>query len=630
MDRLDLEAKILERKDRIDRFIRRADRVVAPWLTKYLSTLMTLNQVNPITAEKGFGPPMSRRHLPTWTKIIEIFLHYYAFKMTLIICSTHDYNRVLFELSALNHTSASNYHTDADRQRIHNDYEIASRRLDWLGSPLRDAGFAFEINAIYEIAIFYLIYVGTRIIMKVLGRPFELSIMKFFMNEQKERANMRAEVIKQTDEFIASSRNHLMACRQGGERDQFNPFQMQDEKQIVELESVLGEIQLVGFRASDRLSGNNYRQRLMAHSIQMMRVSELLQGNRLLPFNRTDRWLSIMRLFVAFAHVQVQIFGAMVLVVTYFIYPFIICGAGFHLGKADILLMHEVLPYNVIGVQLLYFYAIMIVALAVDLSRYAHGILDKINELNHTINRMDWTLDNFGRLQLSATTDDHLCKAKLSMINHLDSSLLAILIHFKMFKSQMRYAQEFQRYGVTVVIIVMSGAPILGRFVAAHLDVESKSVCTTASITLLVICDFVIFPACYLQARCLSIYRRLNILLGELVYIEKLLEDEIVTDDNYIKRRKSSAQTTIRTTNSYDGTGRSTSGLRLSMGLLRRELRVPEALIEKFTTVSYFGAATYSNFLSVHFWVILLLISTWLKKIDTKATSLLGTFSLGL
>lgn len=535
------------------------------WLKAAFNFLIKMNQVNP-AGEDGFGPSVKRCDLPLWSKFAEIFTLYFAVKLIVGELAQHEYDRLSFDIDALNRSSSCSAEKYA---KLSEDLRRINGRLDMIGSPWREIRYPVELIYLFEVALSYVAYIGFKLFVYRKG-PVRLGVLRFLLDEERECANINRDICKQVEEFLVSNENHLWACHSdyylGGSRNKIG-----------------------------HISGciNEFQEELGSHSSLAKEVLHLLVENCLIPPNRTSKWLSCMQTLACILILLMEMSGLVIGVLFFIVFPKFVMQVPFHSGPADIMFAMEAVIYCTLGLQTCCLYLVLLVVSSVDMVKYALELRKLIRQaikMTHQIREASFAIQ----------ASQH---QRAASIRQLNSSLIAILVQFKMFREQLTAIQGIQGLGLSLVMLDMILGPILSRLVAARLDYSSKVIAVPTMLFIMILADLVIGPACYLQARCLDIYRSLASLLANL----------IATEESCGGKTK-----TIWSTN----------GLSFSQSLLQRELSVPEVMVSRFTTKTPFGQVTYSRFLAIHFWCGLLLISLWQSDSSSTGNAIADSLQL--
>lgn len=164
----------------------------------------------------------------------------------------------------------------------------------------------------------------------------------------------------------------------------------------------------------------------------------------------------------------------------------------------------------------------------------------------------------------------------------INSDLLLILMHYRLFAAQLRPAQKSLGFWVLACVGIMVSFPIFGRLHVPYInDRMARFICIIICLVIIGSPDIALVPLCRMNSRCLDLCRSLWTLMATLVAMEDQPKFCHLLN-------------------------------RHSVLLLRKELSHPERLESQFAIATLGWAFTYAELLKLHFWlglVVLLFVS---------------------
>ena len=190
----------------------------------------------------------------------------------------------------------------------------------------------------------------------------------------------------------------------------------------------------------------------------------------------------------------------------------------------------------------------------------------------------------------SALPEDDNCynRNNRQSANKMNTNLLFILMHYKIFIAQANPVVKTLDPMTIVVSILLLLIPIIVRFHLPYLnmfrDTDIRFFAVSLSLTMIVPTNLIILPLCYFQSRCEDLYRALSSLLAHMIEIE-------------------SEPNARGTYNQH------------ALLMLTKELRNPDLFMDQFKARFASLSGTYTTLVKVHFWYGLIVISI---MVDSK------------
>lgn len=545
-----------------------------------LVRLMQLSQVNP-AGDDAFGPAVDRRHLPRWSKLVELFIVYFSIKLSFCTLAQHDYNRLSSSVGSIDQQSRDETLANLSEQQLkqQQSQQLAEElqrsidRLDALGSPLRQLNYLVEGVYICILLFVNALHFIPRLITHEEGH-LSISMVRFILNPDKERQNLQVDISQLTNGFLVSSENYLRLRWQ--------------------VRSKMGQRFRLAVESNRRGSFISNRHELDEHETHSMVVQDvcyLVLAGQLEPLNRCWEWSQAMELLAVWLLIYVNIVGGLLCLCFTFVVPFYVkANFYYHLGPSDCWLFIEIILYLMIGLQLTGLHILTMVMLSIDQIKYA-------NELRHLIQATTWLSDQ----TCTPPERPELACRKDASLRQLHMQLMRVLLQLRLFRAQLASSRRAKEQGMSLIIMFMAIIPILVRALVVHMSNEMKLASSLGALVIILLADTMILPTCHLYARCLDIHRALSSLLAHLVGATHFGGKELRS--------------------SWSATGMSHS-----QWLLRKDLNMPDGMLEKFATETLFGKLTYHKAIGVHLWCGILLISLWLKGAGSTGNLLVDTF----
>lgn len=537
----------------------------ACWLRSGVVYMIQLAQVNP-AGSKGFGPSVERRHLPRWSKLVELYYVYFTIKLAICLVAQHEYNQLYEKIQTMaqsSHENASMWLTEGHHhQQLTDELARSTEWLHYVGAPWRELRYPIEILYSTILVFSAAAYVVTRIGYYKAGQS---KVARFILNPDKERRSINKEMCQLADEFLVSSGNYLRVCREANRMEVHRSMAIESGSGGAFIETNSRSINRNG-----------------THLVLFQDVSELLLSGHLMPLNRNNKWLQKLVSFSGSMFLQVAITSAVTNFIIVAIVPYYEEENFYYLtGPADVLFMVEITLYLALFIQLASFYATILTLTPIDQIEYALKLRQLIQD---TI----WRID-----QTSGVQFDQKCPSERAIaVRRLHMDIVAVMIQLKMFQRQLASGQIVRGRALTSMVILMATSPIFARAVTLHMNDQTKLVVLIGSLVVVLVIDCIIVPNCLLYARCLDIHRDLSSMLAHLVGVTHY-QGGLETRISWLS-----------------------SGLGHSLWLLRKELNLPEGMLEKVATSTLFGKLNYYSAIGIHFWCGILLISLWLKEPD--------------
>lgn len=547
--------------------IKRVEPFYVHWLRSTIIYVFELAQVNPVSAS-GFGLSDRRCDLPLWSKLAELYFTYFSFKLAFCVFVHYEYDRLRLQLKSMNQPPLA-YDQGKHQQRqqqLASELQQSIKLLDLVGSPWRELEFA--VQGVYGILVVYadVIYFYAKYVFYKSGR---VSLVRFILNPDKECHNIHRDTCQLADSFLVSSENYLRACREL-KWDVFHRSNALDSG-----------------RGGQFISNSFKFDESKTRPILVQDVAELVLSGRLEPLNRTRRWLQIMELVTVSMMIYIMSLSLFLwfgigVIMPHFIEP----NFHYHLGPSDCWFFIELVSFIAIGLQVVSYYAPLLITISIDQTKYAL-------ELSKLIQRTIWDIDRTG--SRFARLNPWQREASIRKLN---MDIVTVIIQLKMFESQLASTEKIKSRASSGIIILLATAPLFARVLIAHLNGDMKIAAWCGSFVLMIITDSMIWPNCHLYAQCLGIQKGLSSLLAHLVTASHFGDGQL--NISWLE-----------------------SGLIHSQWLLRKDLGMPHEMMEKFATSTIFGKLTHYNLLGVHFWCGVLLLSLWLKGPDPSGNPLI-------
>lgn len=525
--------------------------------------------------------PKEKTRPPAWTRqhcyISNVVLCLYLYcsiriLVNIILQYQHDYYVVRLRLanrtsSVWPHDKSSNkYHMIFNQETLSHLYRSMDStrwRLKAVGAPHIDACMVAESAYITLLLLGQVSYVQGSLYFGYIC-PFDFQLMRTFADRKMEQKNCQQMILDEMGRIIESSRMFTLCC--------------------IEKCKHLSSIQ------QHQLNLSSYKQNLMFnHRLMMKQMNLLLQSGRLWPANRQDHWLDTL----ALVYCAIS-FGCLVWSIFFDIafYHYLPQLANFNIESQwpmDYLVDCEIIILCVIIVAALILYQTtsMIccadqIKLVAEVSKLTRSCA-QFNRLEYLrlVKRHDEQTKRRGRLKTSTSTPDRC------LFTQINSNLLLVLMHYKMFVGQLRPIQRPIGYISLNAIFTMLWHPTLIRLHSPYVQsLDLKANYYILSLITAVFVNFSVGPICYLNSRCRDLYK----LLGN------LLAHTIETDMSSPFDRDVYEPHTV--------------------WLLRKELNYPDRSLKQFETKSCGLTITYSNLVKVYFWTGLILLSI---SNDTKS-----------
>lgn len=190
----------------------------------------------------------------------------------------------------------------------------------------------------------------------------------------------------------------------------------------------------------------------------------------------------------------------------------------------------------------------------------------------------------------------------------LNTKLLLILAHYKLFMAQMRRTKETFRCLLISAMIIMTMFPLIARVHMPYLKgTNAKGLAIIVCLILVGLPDLVVMPLCWLNIRCLALYHNLYSLIACLANSKEQLKQQ--------QQATPSAVTPIGFYHEH------------TIWLLRRELNHPEAFKHQFSVSALGIELSYGEMLKLHFWLGLIIVTFCVDFQPSSFGGLLGSAS---
>jgi hypothetical protein len=564
------------------------------WMMTKMIQLIQVNLVG-----RDFGPSLERAQLPAWSKLIEALFVYFTAKLCVCLFLQHKHDDIILELRReMADQQQSEQHRHVIRE-LKERLRRSTERLDVFGSPWRDLDRRLEIAYFAVIVFTVCIYFAPRYYTRHI-KPFESGLIRVVLGAKREHANINRSICEQADKFLMSSANYFRLSRNFNnglfqlDSDQSkgaSPTHSPWTQRVWRRSSIAVTIAAAAAGAkSVQFDTGLAQSRLARH------VFQLALGQRLQPLNRRQHWLHFLLSKLILMYAILALLALVTLLSAALFYPFVLVeGFRMRTGPGDLWFLAEAAVFIIALVLVYSTYFLALISTCVDLIKFALDLADLIDTCRleiETARRQQraWPLVAIGRwppVATPAADQRHYAQA----IERLHEHVMVVLFQFRLFKEQIAALRHVFGFALGLIMLGMSLAPILGRFIANESDQKTRIVLLECSVLIMIVADTIILPVCNLYARCIGIYHRLCQLSA---HLEALLQDN----------QRAGAAFAVSWV---------ASGMAHTYWQLRSELVRPDVMLDKMAAQTLFGRVHYGRFLSIHFWCGLLLLSLWFK-----------------
>jgi hypothetical protein len=582
-----------------------------------MTKMIQLIQVN--MAGRDFGPSLERARLPVWSKLIEAIFVYFTAKLCVCLFLQHEHGDIVFELRRANRTIADQHQQPEQHQHVIRELkerlQRSTERLDMFGSPWRDLHRTLEIAYFVIIVLAVTSYFVPRYYAHHI-RPLESSLVRVVLDAKKEHANINRSICEHADKYLMSSANYFRISQ-----DFINGlFQLESDSDARRQSKTDSSEHSPSTRKARRHSSITASVIVAAASagavpvqfdtglaqvLLARNVFKLVLAQRLQPLNRRQHWLDFLQSKLVLVHTSLGLIGLAILVSAVLFYPFVMVD-GFRLrtGPGDLLFLAEAVVHSLVLVQLYSIYFLALTSTCIDLIKFALDLVDLIDTCRLEIEtvRQQVSLLVATRLRMAPTAEQ---SRHALAIKRLHEHVMVVLFQFRLFKEQLAAMRHVFSFFLGLILVNMSLTPLLGRLIANEADQQARLAVLQCSVLIIIASDCIVLPVCNLYARCIGIYHRLCQLIA---HLEALLQDN----------QRAGAAFAVSWL---------ASGMAHTYWQLRRELMLPDVMLDKVAAQTLFGRVHYGRFLTIHFWCGLLLLSLWFKY-NSSGNKLADSFLL--
>lgn len=507
-------------------------------------------------------PPWRPQRQPLWTHLVRIFFIYVSIKVAINLYLQHDYDYK----RDLMIRYLSQRRIQVDLSLITVQIVEAQRRLKLIGAPYMRMNFVLEMAQTFFLVAVNLGYIVPQVYFHF--RPIDYSLFRYLLDPKSEQIYLDKLIRDEVDKFLCSSDNFI----------RFPRSKSNQMKQTVSVDN----------------HNNHITTNLTAHLKQLM-----LEGN-LQPVTRRPEWLKQCAMILSVISLFVSFFGTNFILCCLIIFPAIGIIPTFkaELDPLDILMAVEIFLIGAVGVQSIVIYVSIMFVSSMDqiklLSENTRQMINSIHvneyEFNHFLKTTSYERwikihSEGGTIENSSTSalHDEIHQRIDQISNLMNRGLLNCLMRYKIFIAQLEQVQRSSGFLITMVLILMSAPPIIGRFYASYVNWTTRFLLALCSTGLVLFFDLYFVSLCYKHKRCLKLYSTLMRFLVHTVQVasvqQSLGANQLPMYDKYL------------------------------VSLLFKELRHPEGISARFATKALGISVTYANFAQINFYLFLINLS---------------------
>ena len=557
------------------------------------------------------GSANTKRKPSRWPRLVLIVFVYCCLRLSINIYYQYlyDYHRIrlewaIFRLIESKSSLASevlNLEVKFWQDHVHQ----SRTRLKSLGAPHIGATIAAECIYITILMLGYSSYILGAIYFNFIT-PFDFYLAWMMLDRPTEQRACNEMIRLEVERFVASSRNYCS-------------IHLARAKACSNLERMA--LLMEHFR---------FRHKLLVGQFRMLAANGALR-----PLNRTPDWFDKLALAYCLFCIGCIIWSLFFDTVLYLLVPKL---ANFLIESQpmDLLVNLELITIAFIIVVAMIFYLSITMISCLDqivLVRKLNRLLTDCICLN---NYQFYARGAAGR-QPPTDISHWLATAKRTsswpLFNHcpgqtlepdcqsierteMNTNLVLAVLHYKIFIRQLKPIQRPVGFVSFVAIVLLLLHPVLVRIHVPYM--ESQNLQNNYYIVILIVAVFVnclVGPLCYINSRCLNLYKSLFSLLAHTLDVEQSNEFQSAS----FASSRSSSPSVSRTTAAATTTSQSLHqplppACRPiydphTVWILRKELEHPDELILQFETKCLGLKMTYANLVRIYFWLGILVLS---------------------
>jgi len=206
---------------------------------------------------------------------------------------------------------------------------------------------------------------------------------------------------------------------------------------------------------------------------------------------------------------------------------------------------------------------------------------------------------------------------RMESIKELEENLIVAIMHYRLFLAKFKKHRQIWGIFGTIVLFLVTSYPLIIRVHVKYFDKSLKSYAFWISMVSSFPALIALWPICYLNSRCMDIYKVLWSLLARLIAIEANGANEEC--EYWTKMRSYLSGEDI---SKLDELMRRRINMELSISILRKELSHSEAFETQFTPRAAGTKVNFSNLLRTLLWLMILILSI-LTETNTDKQGLL-------
>lgn len=558
-----------------------------------------------------------------WTNLLTILFLYCLAKLCLNVFYQYAYDRGVLILRALNLTTNLNEINSTKIQIWTNKTRLIRTQLKSIGAPHLNASIAIECVYLTILLLCFNTYFVGLIYFKLIGE-FDFQCIRWLIDEPNERvaclSSIKREIQRINDSSQVFTQISIEKCT-AYMNNSMAAISRQSVNPSMNNRVVLNQnIELA------KISQSLY----LEHQQQMKQLNYLLNSGHLWPLNRTREWTQTISLLVGVFYLGCISWSVFFDVCLYVLLPKL---ANFNIESdwpMDYLFNLELVYACAICVLSLIFYMCIVLVCCLDQvmliqqinklisdcirsnsSKFYSFVASELSKFVSTTHTVDSISSEDEVLSLASDKlleMNECCKYSANKklgnilkcnweveIANYNANLLHTFVHYKIFISQLRPLLKPIGVLAFVAISLVILHPLLIRFHTPYVaSVELKSRYYIIALITAIFVNTLIFPVCYINSRCVDLYKAMSSLLSHTMEVQLHLSD-------LINRFPSVKQLiTSKSTNVYS---------KHTLWLIRKELQNPDLFLNRFDTRILGLSFTYNNLVRVYFYVGIISIS---------------------
>ena len=574
----------------------------------------------------------SERQTPMfdWPRIVLAFYILIFIHLSLSIAFQYMYDRNLFHMNHLKIKSKSSGNSEeAEVARLNELVVYYSDILQTIGSPHMSLHFAVQLIYGFILGSFVLFYFFPQYYYKR-REKFDYAPLRVLIDANGERQRASHLVSEQVDQFIRSSRlfsreeKHLIGrCLKLIDLQSCNPSDWAFDE--LDMCAVLGrQLEWMQDACNNHLPPGESAVQSDFDPVAQLRY--FVCRNRLMPHNLQPSWTQRQARLFCYVMLACLVYSLfMNTVVAFGMYNFY--DPERHASRwTDLLIMIELFLvllgvnfsslYFIIGTLFTCLDFVMLknrIVRSFDDCIQGNRIILLQYKLTQAQNDWTWDFDDSNKFHgRKPSRNDRKQRAETDMrrilfkmrsgndaAHEINSNLLFVLMHYRIFVTQVRPIGRSLRTLTIVGIILLFYFPILSRihtpYVEERFVKEVRSFSVALSIIVLVPVNACLVPVCLLHTSCTDLYKSLYRLVAHVsqIHSERRLRDGLAFD-------------------------------RHTVCVLRKELYHPECWVNQFQQSNYRLSFTFAELVRLHFYFGFILLSIAVESLSGHKFELFG------